>query len=64
LTLLLFGRAIFKESVLTAAGTGGFFTAAAGWVVRRGASGRVTLLLSMLSTDFGCLPSLVASSTW
>ena len=62
--MLLLGREIDEESVLTAAGTGGFLTAAAGCVVRRGASGRGgTLLLSMVSTDFGALPPLVASST-
>jgi len=62
--MLLLEREIDEESVLTAAGTGGFFRAAAGCVVRRGASGRGnTVLLSMVSTDFGVLPSLVASST-
>lgn len=62
--MLLLGREMDEESVLTAAGTGGFFRAAAGCVVRRGASGRgSTLLLSIVSTDFGALPPLVASST-
>lgn len=54
-----------EESELTAAGTGGFFRAAAGCVVRRGASGRggTLLLVSMVSTDFGDPTSLIASST-